>query len=76
MEFTWTVECSLFVTDNEMKDMADVARDYMREGYYQEEAIEEAVRDYISGQDDSIFYSITGEVAEQIEVEVNKLLTE
>lgn len=76
MKITWTVEYSLFVTDNEMKDMADIAREYMQEGIDQEEAIEGAVRDYLAGQDDSIFYSITIEAIEQIETEVNKLLTE
>ena len=76
MEITWTVEYSLFVSDNEMKDIADIARYYMQEGNSQEEAIEWAVRNYIAGQDDAIFYSITEEAIEQIEAEVNKLLTE
>lgn len=76
MEITWTTEYSLFVTDSEMKDMVDIAREYMREGIDQEEAIEGAVRDYLAGQDDSIFYSITIEATEQIEAEVNKLLME
>jgi hypothetical protein len=75
MEITWTTKYSLFVTDSEMKEIVDEARDYMRV-FDREDAIEEAVRNYLAGQDDSIFYSITIEAINQIEAEVNKLLTE
>lgn len=75
MEFNWVVEQSLFITDDEMENMTNVAQDYMREGYEQNEAVEEAVRDYMAGQDDCIYYGITEEVVHQIEDEINERLT-
>jgi len=76
MEITWTVEYSLFVTDDEMKGMANIANYYIQKGHEREEAIHEAVNDYLMGQDDCIYYSITEEASQQIEDTLNKLLIE
>ena len=76
MEIIWTVEYSLDITDGELKDMIEVANDYLRKGHEREEAIQETVNDYLAGQDDCIYYSITEEASQQIEDMLNKLLTE
>ena len=75
MKITWTVtiERTLFVTDDEMKDMVNDARDFMCV-FGRKDAIKAAVQHYLDGQDDTIFYTITEEATEQIEAEVNKLL--
>lgn len=76
MDITWTVEYFLNVTDDEMQEITDFARAYMKQGLPREKAISSAVDGYLQGQDDSIYYSITDEATKQIEAEVNKLLTE
>lgn len=76
MEFNWTVEYSLCINDDEMQEIADFARDYMKQGIAREDAITTVVGGYLEGQDDSICYSITDEAIEQIEAKVNELLTE
>jgi len=76
MEFNWTVEYSLDITDNEMQEIVDAARDYMEQGIAREDAITTAVQGYLEGCDDSIFYTITEEVTEQIEAKINEYLTE
>jgi len=76
MEFNWTVEYSLDITDDEMQEIVDAARDYMKQGIAREDAITTAVCGYLEGQDDSIYYSITDEATEQIEAKVNEYLTE
>ena len=76
MEINWTVEYDLNVTDYELDEMVNTARVCMERGTSQEEAVSLAVQGYLEGQDDAIFYTITEEATEQIEAEVNKLLTE
>jgi len=75
MEINWTVEFDLYVTDGEMEDMVNEARNYLRI-FDRKDAIHEAVRNYLEGQDDNIFYNITEEATAQIAAEVNKRLTE
>ena len=76
MEINWTVEYSLDITDGDLENMAEVANDYIREGYEREEAIHEAVNDYLMGLDDCIYYSITEEAGQQIEDTLNEHLTQ
>lgn len=76
MEITWTVEYDLDITDHELHEIVDYARSYMKQGVARDKAISLAVGGYLEGQDDSIYYTITEEATEQIEAEVNKLLTE
>lgn len=67
-EVAWTVSYELNVTDSEMDSMVEAARNYMEEDEMErEEAIHEAVQDYLSGQDDSIFYTITSEATSMLE---------
>lgn len=76
MEINWIVEYGLDITDHELQEIVDYARSYMEQGVARDEAISLAVRGYLEGQDDVIYYTITDEATEQIEAEVNKLLTE
>lgn len=76
MEINWTVEYDLSITDHELQEIVDYAHSYMEQGVARDEAISSAVRGYLEGQDDSIYYTITEEATEQIEAEINKLLTE
>ena len=76
MEINWTVEYSLDIDNDELQEIANFARAYMKQGFIQDKAISLAVDGYLDGQDDSIYYSITEEATKQIEAEVNKLLTE
>lgn len=76
MEINWTVEYSLDIDDDELQEIAGFARVYMKHGIARDDAISTAVSDYLDGQDDRINYSITDEAIEQIEAEVNELLTE
>lgn len=76
MDITWTVEYFLNITDDEMQEIADFARAYMKQGLTKEEAISSAVDGYLQGQDDSIYYSINEEATDQIEAKINEYLTE
>ena len=76
MEFNWTVEYSLDITDDEMQEIADFARDYMEQGIARDDAITTAVSGYLEGQDDYIYYSITDEATEQIEAKISEYLPE
>ena len=76
MEINWTVEYSLDINDDEIQEIADFARAYMKQGLTREKAISSAVDGYLQGQDDYIYYSITDEATEQIEAKVNEYLTE
>lgn len=75
MEFNWIIEQSIFITDDEVENMINAAQEYMRKDYERNEAIEEAVRDYLAGQHDCIYYGSMEEVVCQIKDEINKLLT-
>ena len=76
MEINWTVEYGLDITDDELQEIVGFARDYMKQGLARDKAVSSAVDGYLQGQDDCIYYTITDEATEQIEAEVNKLLTE
>jgi len=76
MDINWTVEYGLNITDYELDEMVNTARVCMKRGTSQEEAVSLAVRGYLEGCDDSIFYTITEEATEQIEAKINEYLTE
>lgn len=76
MEINWTVEYGLNINNDELQEITDFARAYMKQGLARNKAISSAVDGYLDGQDDFIYYSITEEATKQIEAEVNKLLTE
>lgn len=75
MEFNWVVEQSLWITNREIQNIIKFVRQLEHSNISRDEAIKRAVRDYLYGQDDSIFYTITEEVTRQIEEYINKLLT-
>lgn len=75
MEITWFVEQSLWITEIEMQDMIKFVRQLKRDNYEQDEAITMAVQNYLGGQDDCIYYTITDEVVNKIKDEVKKYLT-
>lgn len=67
-EVEWTVTYAVNVTDGEMDEMVQFAQNAMDEfGMELEDAIHEAVQDYLSGQDDEIFYTITSEATSALE---------
>lgn len=67
-EVEWTVSYALSVTDGEMDEMVEFAQNAMDEFEMElEDAVHEAVQDYLSGQDDEIFYCITSEATAALE---------
>lgn len=76
MEINWTVEYSLDIDDDDVQEIADFARAYMKQGLTREKAISSAVDGYLQGQDDCIYYSITEEATEQIEAKISEYLPE
>lgn len=76
LNLEWTVTNYLDVSDGDFDEMIWYTQRLMGEDEMeQEDAIQEAVRDFLAGQEDIIFYSITQEVTEKIEDEVEKRLS-
>lgn len=68
LEVSWTVSYALNVTDGEMDEMVQCAQNAMDEFEMElEDAVHEAVQDYLSGQDDEIFYTISDEATSALE---------
>jgi len=67
-EVEWTVSYALNVTDSEMDEMVEFVRNAMDEFEMErEDAVHEAVQDYLSGQEDEIFYTISDEATSALE---------
>lgn len=67
-EVDWTVSYAVSVTDGEMDEMVEFAQNAMDEFEMElEDAVHEAVQDYLSGQEDEIFYTITSEATAALE---------
>ena len=67
-EVEWTVSYALDVTDSDMEEMVEFVKNAMDEFDMElEDAVHEAVQDYLSGQEDEIFYTITSEATSALE---------
>ncbi len=67
-EVAWTVTYAVNVTDGEMDEMVQFAQNAMDEFEMElEDAVHEAVQDYLSGQEDEVFYTITSEATSALE---------
>lgn len=74
IELTWTVKYYHTVTTDEIKDMVKYAKKNLRLGCSFDEAVSDAVKDYLSGQEDDVYYTITDEATEKIEAVVAQRL--
>lgn len=74
MNVSWTVEYDLNISAADIKMMTIGARSAMGNGLSLDDAVRASVMDYLMGQEDEIWYTITGEAREEIEAVISQRL--
>jgi len=76
LELEWEIPCYLTIMENDFDDMKDYANRALAEDEEKDKdfAIEDAVHDFLAGQDDIIFYGIPAYEIKKIENELRTKL--